>query len=55
MTMENNYKFLLEAISTDIIGWLMRDNKLSLSEAISTWFNSETFEKISVNATLEKY
>lgn len=47
MTNEKNFQFLLEAISTDIIGWLMRDNKLSLSEAISTWYNSETFEKIS--------
>ncbi len=49
MTMEKDkiFKFLLDAISTDIIGWLMRDNKLSLSEAISTWYNSETFEKVS--------
>lgn len=47
MTMEKNFKFLLEAISTDIIGWLMRDNSLSLSEAIATWYNSETFEKVS--------
>lgn len=47
MTMEKNFQFLLEAISTDIIGWLMRDNRLSLSEALSTWYNSETFEKIS--------
>lgn len=45
--MEKNFQFLLEAISTDIIGWLIRDNRLSLSEAISTWYNSETFEKIS--------
>lgn len=47
MTMEKNFQFLLEAISTDIIGWLIRDNKLLLSEAISTWYNSETFEKVS--------
>lgn len=46
-TMEKNFQFLLEAISTDIIGWLMRDNSISLSEAISTWYNSETFEKVS--------
>lgn len=45
--MEKNFQFLLEAISTDIIGWLIRDNRLSLSEAISIWYNSETFEKIS--------
>ena len=47
MTMEKNFQFLLEAISTDIIGWLIRDNKLLLSDAISTWYNSETFEKVS--------
>lgn len=46
-TMEKNFQFLLEAISTDIIGWLIRDNRISLSEAISTWYNSETFEKVS--------
>ncbi len=45
--MEKNFQFLLEAISTDIIGWLMKDNSLSLGDAISTWYNSETFEKIS--------
>lgn len=49
--MEKNFQFLLEAISTDIIGWLIRDNRLSLSEAISTWYNSETFEKISESQT----
>lgn len=47
MTKEKNYKFLLEAISTDIIGWLFRDKGLSISEALSTWYNSETFEKVS--------
>ncbi len=47
MINEKNFQFLLEAISTDIIGWLIRDNGLSLSEAISTWYNSETFEKVS--------
>ncbi len=47
MTKEKNFRFLLDAISTDIIGWLMRDNDLSISEAISTWYNSETFEKVS--------
>lgn len=45
--MNKNFQFLVEAISTDIIGWLMRDNQLSLSEAISTWYNSETFGKVS--------
>lgn len=47
MTEEKNFQFLLEAISADIIGWLIRDNGLLLSEAISTWYNSETFEKVS--------
>lgn len=47
MTKEKNFQFLLEAISTDIIGWLIRDKELSLGEAVSTWYNSETFEKVS--------
>ncbi len=47
MTKDKNFQFLLEAISTDIIGWLIRDKELSLSEAVSTWYNSETFEKVS--------
>lgn len=47
MTKEKIFHFLLEAISTDIIGWLIRDNGLTLSEAISTWYNSETFAKVS--------
>lgn len=51
MNNEKNYRFLIEAISTDIIGWLIRDNGLSLSDAISTWYNSETFEKVSEPAT----
>lgn len=47
MTKEKNFQFLLESISTDIIGWLIRDNGFSLSEALSNWYNSETFEKVS--------
>lgn len=35
MTKEKNFQFLLEAISTDIIGWLIRDNRLSINEAVS--------------------
>jgi hypothetical protein len=45
--MDKNFQFLLEAISTDIIGWLMRDKRLTLRDAISTWYNSETFGKVS--------
>lgn len=51
MNKDKNFQFLLEAISTDIIGWLIRDNELSLSDAISTWYNSETFEKVSEPGT----
>ncbi len=51
MTEEKNFQFLLEAISTDIIGWLVRDQDLSLGDAVSTWYNSETFEKVSEPAT----
>lgn len=51
MINEKNFQFLLEAISTDIIGWLIRDNGLSISEAVSAWYNSETFEKVSEPGT----
>lgn len=51
MTKEKNFQFLLEAISADIIGWLIRDNSFSLSEAVATWYNSETFEKVSAPDT----
>ncbi len=51
MTKEKIFDFLLEGISSDIIGWLMRDFGYSLSEAISTWYNSETFEKVSNKKT----
>lgn len=43
---EKIFQYLLNAISSDIIGWLVRDNGMPLSEAISTWYNSETFEKV---------
>ncbi len=51
MTKEQTFQFLLEAISTDIIGWLMEDRGMSLSEAVGTWYNSETFEKVSQPGT----
>lgn len=47
MTKEKNFQFLLEAISADIIGWLMRDRSCSLNDAVATWYNSKTFEKVS--------
>lgn len=51
MINEKNFQFLLEAISTDIIGWLIRDKGLSINEAVSAWYNSETFGKVSEPAT----
>lgn len=47
LTKEQIFEYLLRAISTDIVMWLMRDNGLSLQEALSTWYNSTTFEKVS--------
>lgn len=44
---ERNFQFLLEAISMDVVEWLIRDYRYSLSEALSTWYNSETYEKVS--------
>ncbi len=51
MNGEKNFQFLIEVISTDIIGWLIRDNGLSISEAIATWYNSDTFSKVSEPTT----
>ena len=51
MINEKNFQFLLEAISTDIIGWLIRDKGLSINAAVSAWYNSETFGKVSEPAT----
>lgn len=51
MTKEKIFQFLLEAISSDIIGWLIRDMDFTLNEALSAWYNSETFEKVSDPAT----
>ena len=47
MTKEKIFQFLVEIISTDIIGWLIRDSKTSISESLSIWYNSETFGKVS--------
>lgn len=42
----NDAQFLFEGISSDVVGYLVERDKMSLSEAISTFHNSETFSKL---------
>lgn len=38
--------FSLKRISADVVRYLVENDKMSLAEAISTFHNSETFEKL---------
>lgn len=49
--MSNNFKYLTEGITTDIVSYLMEDNDMDLPSAISLFHNSETFEKLSNEET----
>lgn len=42
----NNFEFLVEYITSRIVEWIMRDNKVGLEEALLLFHNSETFEKL---------
>ncbi len=42
----NNAQFLFEGISSDVVGYLVERDGMSLPEAISTFHNSETFSKL---------
>ncbi len=42
----NNFDFLVEYITTRVVEWIMRDQKLGLEEALLLFHNSETFEKL---------
>jgi len=43
---ERNARYLFEGISADVVRFLVEKNNMSLSEAISTFHNSETFSKL---------
>lgn len=51
MTMNNRAQYLVESITTDIIAYLMQDNDMDMSTALSLFHNSETFEKLSDDST----
>lgn len=39
-------RYLIEGLSSDVVRYLVERNKLTLTEAISTFHNSETFAKL---------
>lgn len=49
--MNKQMKYLVEGITKDIIGYLMEDNGCDLLTAIKEFYNSETFTKLSDEAT----
>lgn len=49
--MDKKVQYLVEGITTDIVAYLMEDNDMDLSAAISLFHNSETFEKLSDEET----
>lgn len=49
--MNKKAQYLVEGITKDIIGYLMEDLQMSMPEAITLFYNSETFDKLSDEAT----
>ncbi len=49
--MNKKTQYLVEGITRDIIAYLMEDRDIDMPEAISLFHNSETFEKLSDEAT----
>lgn len=43
---EINARYLFEGISSDVVRYLIERDGMTLEEAISTFHNSETFEKL---------
>lgn len=43
---ENNARYLFEGISSDVVRYLVERDGMDLTEAISTFHNSETFSKL---------
>lgn len=44
---DKKIEYLIEGISKDIIAYLMEDNGMKMTDAISLFHNSETFAKLS--------
>ncbi len=53
-TKEGRFEFLVDFITTKVVEFLMRDENLSLEEALLTFHNSETFDAL-VNIETELY
>ncbi len=49
--MNKKAQYLIEGITKDIIAYLMEDNDMDMPTAIALFHNSETFEKLSDEAT----
>lgn len=43
---ETNARYLFEGISADVVRYLVERDEMKLTEAISTFHNSETFAKL---------
>ena len=49
--MNKQIQYLIEGITKDIIAYLMEDNGCDLPTAVKEFYNSETFAKLSDEAT----
>lgn len=49
--MNKRTQYLVEGITKDIITYLMQDNEYDLPTALKEFYNSETFAKLSDEAT----
>lgn len=49
--MNKRMQYLVEGITKDVIGYLIEDNGYDLLTAIKEFYNSETFAKLSDEAT----
>ncbi len=49
--MNKRIQYLVEGITKDIITYLMQDNGYDLATALKEFYNSETFAKLSDEAT----
>lgn len=49
--MNNTAHYLIEGVTKDIIAYLMTDRNMDIESAVSLFYNSDTFEKLSDEAT----
>ncbi len=53
--MSNEFKYLKEGLTSDIVGFLMKDYNLDMQEALNTLYESETYSKICEPSTALYY